>query len=126
MSFSKLNKIIKENKKAKAQQIKKDLDKIENEIINKTNKVHIPGIGYLTLKTKKYKKIKNHEKLDKNECECPVKKSDNWKDKIQEVNKEEEIIENVTHFVDVETNHIDKLQKLVNQIEPEVKRNSKI
>lgn len=46
MSFNKLNKIIKNSKKLKAQQIKEKLNEFENEIIENPEKIHILGIGY--------------------------------------------------------------------------------
>ena len=56
MSFSRLNKIIKANKKLKEKQVKEKLNEIANEKEDEANKIHMPGIGY---KQKQIKSTKN-------------------------------------------------------------------
>merc|ERR1712105_114850 len=111
-SFNKLNKIIKEDKKYKSKQTKAKLEEIENAKEDIIDKIYIPGIGYKQNK-KKVKTIPETKSVTNEECNCKIVSKYNWKEKIKETNKEEQIIENVTYMVKVETDQVKRLKDLV-------------
>merc|ERR1712030_252505 len=125
-SFNKLNKMIKADKKLKEKILKDKLIEIENTEQDMTNKIHMPGIGYKQKQAKNVKNISNTKKVMEEDCKCIKNNTDNWKEKIKETNKEEQIIENVTYMVKVETDQMQRLKNLDNKVESGMKKNSKI
>merc|ERR1712030_25093 len=113
-------------KKYKSKQTKAKLEEIENTKEDITDKIYIPGIGYKQDKKKVKKDIPEKQSVTNKECNCKIDSKDDWKEKIKETNKEEQVIENVTYMVKVETDQVKRLQNLVNKVESGMKKNSKI